>query len=195
MDCLTTDEVISLTAGVGFWRTHAIERLGIPPVKVSFFLLFCLSHIHVLNPGQRWSERYTRRTFFHVNTCQMSPGITLLSSLYIQKSHMYSAVQSATALGATWDTKLIEQVGFRLMAEEAKLRAVSLILAPTVNIQRVRMFCFMSITMNFQLTRSQSPLGGRVRRSIVLSGVKLTSEFPSSRRVSKVFQKIQHSPG
>ncbi|TFY67511.1 hypothetical protein EVG20_g3915 [Dentipellis fragilis] len=43
---------------------------------------------------------------------------------------------SATALGATWDTKLIEQVGLKLLAEEAKLRAASIILAPTCNIQR-----------------------------------------------------------
>lgn len=31
---LTTDEAILLTAGVGFWHTHAVERLGIPAVKV-----------------------------------------------------------------------------------------------------------------------------------------------------------------
>jgi beta-glucosidase len=32
---LTTEEAILLTAGVGFWHTHAVERLGIPAVKVS----------------------------------------------------------------------------------------------------------------------------------------------------------------
>jgi len=32
---LTIDEAISLIAGVGFWHTHRIERLGIPAVKVS----------------------------------------------------------------------------------------------------------------------------------------------------------------
>lgn len=32
---LTTDEAISLTAGVGFWHTHAVPRLGIPAIKVS----------------------------------------------------------------------------------------------------------------------------------------------------------------
>lgn len=30
---LTTDEAILLIAGVGFWHTHAIERLGIPAIK------------------------------------------------------------------------------------------------------------------------------------------------------------------
>jgi hypothetical protein len=31
---LTTDEAILLTAGVGFWHTHEIPRLGIPAIKV-----------------------------------------------------------------------------------------------------------------------------------------------------------------
>ena len=32
---LTTDEAILLTAGVGFWHTHGVPRLGVPPIKVS----------------------------------------------------------------------------------------------------------------------------------------------------------------
>ena len=32
---LTTCEAILLTAGVGFWHTHAVPRLGIPAVKVT----------------------------------------------------------------------------------------------------------------------------------------------------------------
>ena len=31
---LTTDEAILLSAGVGFWYTHSVERLGIPAIKV-----------------------------------------------------------------------------------------------------------------------------------------------------------------
>jgi hypothetical protein len=34
---LTTDESIQLIAGVGFWKTHAVERLGVPAIKVSSF--------------------------------------------------------------------------------------------------------------------------------------------------------------
>ena len=86
-----------------------------------------------------------------ISSWELPPNVsryTLSRILHIQKSHMYSTVQSATALGATWDTKLIETVGFKLMAKEAKLRAVSLILAPTVNIQRVRMFHSMSMSIN-----------------------------------------------
>ncbi|TEB28299.1 glycoside hydrolase [Coprinellus micaceus] len=44
---------------------------------------------------------------------------------------------SATALGATFDPELVKTVGLKLIAEEAKLRAASIVLAPTCNIQRV----------------------------------------------------------
>lgn len=43
-------------------------------------------------------------------------------------------------MGATFDTDLINEVGAKLLAPEAKLRAASLLLAPTCNIQRVRPF-------------------------------------------------------
>ena len=46
-------------------------------------------------------------------------------------------IQSATALGATFDPELVKIVGLKLIAEEAKLRAASIVLAPTCNIQRV----------------------------------------------------------
>ena len=32
---ITTDEAILLTAGVGFWSTHGVPRLGVPAIKVS----------------------------------------------------------------------------------------------------------------------------------------------------------------
>lgn len=35
---LTTDEAIQLTAGVGFWHTHEVKRLGIPAIKVRSLL-------------------------------------------------------------------------------------------------------------------------------------------------------------
>lgn len=52
------------------------------------------------------------------------------------------AIPCATALGSTFDPELINTVAAKLLASEAKLRAASVLLAPTVNIQR-------------------SPLGGR----------------------------------
>ncbi|PYH41053.1 beta-glucosidase H [Aspergillus saccharolyticus JOP 1030-1] len=57
----------------------------------------------------------------------------------------------ATALGATWDTELLHQVG-RLMGEEAIAKGSHIILGPTINIQR-------------------SPLGGRGFESYAEDGV------------------------
>ncbi|KAF8963765.1 beta-glucosidase [Flammula alnicola] len=96
---LTTEEAILLTAGVGFWHTEKIERLGIPAVKVSD------------------GPNGIRGNHFFMGT----PAKCLPSS---------------TALGATWDTDLVQEVGLKLLAEEAKLRAASIVLAPTCNIQR-----------------------------------------------------------
>ncbi|THH05144.1 hypothetical protein EW145_g5010 [Phellinidium pouzarii] len=116
---LTLEEAIALIAGVGFWHTHGVERLGIPAVKVSD------------------GPNGVRGNFFFMGT----PA---------------KCLPSATALGATWDTELMNDVGAKLLAPEAKLRSSSVILAPTCNIQR-------------------SPLGGRSFESFsedpVLSGL------------------------
>ncbi|EEB90824.1 hypothetical protein MPER_10922, partial [Moniliophthora perniciosa FA553] len=96
---LTTDEAIQLIAGVGFWHTHPVERLGVPAIKVSD------------------GPNGVRGNHFFMGT----PA---------------KALPSSTALGATFDTKLIEVVGLKLLARESKLRAASVLLAPTCNIQR-----------------------------------------------------------
>ncbi|KAF9041689.1 glycoside hydrolase family 3 protein [Panaeolus papilionaceus] len=65
----------------------------------------------------------------------------------VRGSHFFMStpakcIPCSTALAATWDTDLVKEVALNLIAKEAKLRSVSLVLAPTCNIQR-------------------SPLGGR----------------------------------
>lgn len=47
VEALTTDEAILLTAGVGFWHTHAIERLAIPAVKARAAFFFSYTFFHV----------------------------------------------------------------------------------------------------------------------------------------------------
>ncbi|KAL4066905.1 glycoside hydrolase family 3 protein [Scleroderma citrinum] len=99
VEALTTDEAILLTAGIGFWHTHQVPRLGIPAIKVSD------------------GPNGIRGSHFFMST----PA---------------KCLPCATALGATWDTELIEEVGFKLLSNEAKRKATSVILAPTCNIQR-----------------------------------------------------------
>ncbi|KAF5369139.1 hypothetical protein D9757_011062 [Collybiopsis confluens] len=102
IDQLTQDEAISLIAGVGFWHTHAVERLGIPAIKA-----------RAIFDGPNG----IRGNHFFMGT----PA---------------KCLPSATALGATWNPKLIEVIGLKLLAGEAKLRGASVALAPTCNIQR-----------------------------------------------------------
>lgn len=70
--------------------------------------------------------------------------------------------QSGIALGATWDPALLEEVGSKILAEEAKLRAVSSINGPVCNIPRVSLF--FDIWPDSDVSK-QSPLGGRVSQS------------------------------
>ncbi|KAG6844543.1 hypothetical protein H0H87_006027 [Tephrocybe sp. NHM501043] len=142
IDNLTTEEAILLTAGVGFWHTHAVERLGVPAVKVSD------------------GPNGIRGNHFFMGT----PA---------------KCLPSATALGATWDTKLVEEVGLKLLAAEAKLRAASVVLAPTCNIQR-------------------SPLGGRSFESFsedpLLSGL-LAAAYVRGTQNGGVGTTIKHFVG
>ncbi|KAF9066008.1 beta-glucosidase [Rhodocollybia butyracea] len=94
---LTEEEAILLIAGVGFWHTHGIERLGVPAVSDG--------------------PNGIRGNHFFMGT----PA---------------KCLPSATALGATWNTELVETVGLKLLAPEAKLRGAAVALAPTCNIQR-----------------------------------------------------------
>jgi beta-glucosidase len=97
LDQLTLDEKASLTAGVDMWHGHAVERLGIPALKVS--------DGPVGVRGDAW-----------VGTTS-------------------ACTPCGTALGATWDPDLLEAVG-RVIGEEARTKAVDIVLAPTVNLHR-----------------------------------------------------------
>ncbi|KAF9235615.1 glycoside hydrolase family 3 protein [Melanogaster broomeanus] len=134
---LTTDEAILLTAGVGFWHTHEIPRLGIPSIKVPHNSIRG-SHLFMSTPAK--------------------------------------CLPSATALGATWDTELIEEAGLKLLAGEAKLRAAPVILAPTCNIQR-------------------NPLGGRSFESFsedpLLSGL-IAAAFVNGVQKGGIGSTIKH---
>ncbi|OAX79924.1 hypothetical protein ACJ72_05751 [Emergomyces africanus] len=111
---LTTDEKVALTAGVDFWHTAAVHRLGIPSLR-------------------------------------FSDGPNGVRGTQFFNSVPSACFPCATALGATWDTELLHQVG-KLLGEECKAKGAHVLLGPTINIQR-------------------SPLGGRGFESYSEDGV------------------------
>ncbi len=97
---LTLDEKALLLAGADFWNTVAVDRVGIPPVRVTD------------GPaGARGSALL---------------GFGAVTSV---------CVPCGTALGATWDPALLEEVG-TMLGEETRTKAARVLLAPTVNIIR-----------------------------------------------------------
>jgi beta-glucosidase len=94
---LTVEEKAAMISGVDLWHTAAVERLGIPAMK--------MTDGPIGARGERWTGGRS------------------------------AAFPCGTALGATWDTDLIEEVGRRIGNETRRKRA-HVLLAPTVNIHR-----------------------------------------------------------
>ncbi len=94
---LTIDEKAAMAAGTDLWHTAAVERLGIPPLKVTDGPIGAR--------GERWTGGRS------------------------------AAFPCGTALGATWDVNLVEEVGRRI-GNEARRKQCHVLLAPTVNIHR-----------------------------------------------------------
>jgi beta-glucosidase-like glycosyl hydrolase len=94
---LTVDEKAAMVAGVDMWHTAAVERLGIPALK--------MTDGPIGARGERWTGGRS------------------------------AAFPCGTALGATWDPALVEEVGSRIGNETRRKRA-HVLLAPTVNIHR-----------------------------------------------------------
>ena len=67
---LTTEEAILLTAGVGWWHTHSVDRLGIPAIKVSV--------LHILH------DRYVTR----------SSRSAMVRMVYEEKTSLWGRLQS-----------------------------------------------------------------------------------------------------
>jgi beta-glucosidase len=100
VEALTLDEKATLLAGADFWNTVAVERLGLPPVRVTD------------GPaGARGSALL---------------GFGTVSAV---------CIPCGSALGATWDPELIEEVG-AMLGDETRTKAARVLLAPTVNIVR-----------------------------------------------------------
>lgn len=99
LDQMTLAEQVSLLSGADFWTTNAVERLGIPKIKVSD------------GPnGARGGGSFVG-------------GITA------------AAFPCAISIGSSWDPELAREIGGAL-ADEARSKGASVLLAPTVNIHR-----------------------------------------------------------
>jgi beta-glucosidase len=95
---LTLEEKVSLLAGEDWWHVNAIERLGIPRLKVS-------------------------------------DGPAGVRGAHVSGGPASASFPCGTALGATWDTELLREVGVALAAE-LRSKGATVILAPTVNLHR-----------------------------------------------------------
>lgn len=103
---LTLEEKISMIHGNGLFRTEGVERLGIPPLKMSD------GPMGVRNEF----ENSSWRTIGH-------------SDDYVSYLPCYSA------LAATWNRELAYRLG-KVLGEEARGRGKDVILAPGINIMR-----------------------------------------------------------
>jgi beta-glucosidase len=123
---LTLDEKAQLTAGEDLWSTVAIDRLGIPKVRVT--------------DGPNGARGTTL------------PG---------QGANPSVCVPCGSALGATWDPALVEEVG-AMLGGEARAKGCRVLLAPTVNIHRSPL-----AGRNFECYSEDPLLSGRLATAYV----------------------------
>lgn len=98
VDSLTLEEQISLLAGTDFWHTAAIDRVGIPAMRVT-------------------------------------DGPVGARGTQFQGGPVSLAVPCSTALAASFDPALVEEIG-ALLGREARAKGARVLLAPTVNLHR-----------------------------------------------------------
>ena len=103
---LTLDEKIGMIHGAGLFRTEGVERLGIPPVKMSDGPMGVRNEF----PDDSW-----------IPVGNNDDYVTYLPS--------------NSALAATWNKKLAYETG-KVLGEEARGRGKDVILAPGINIKR-----------------------------------------------------------
>ncbi|WP_370616770.1 glycoside hydrolase family 3 C-terminal domain-containing protein [Mumia qirimensis] len=103
---LTLEQKASLTSGSDFWHTQGVEDAGIPSIMM------------VDGPtGLRKQDG--------------EPGV----SMGLRSSIPATCFPTATSLGSSWDTDLVERVAAAI-AREARAEDVAIVLAPGVNIKR-----------------------------------------------------------
>lgn len=134
---LTLTEKIALTAGE-FWLVFSMRE------KEEDCIL-----THSLLGIDFWHTAPVHR--LNIPSIRLSDGPNGVRGTRFFNGIPAACFPCATALGATWDTDLLTDVG-RLMADEAIAKGAHVVLGPTINIQR-------------------SPLGGRGFESFSEDGV------------------------
>lgn len=102
---LTLDEKAALCSGKDFWRLEGIERLDLPSIMVT-------DGPHGMRKQPDGADH-----------------------MGLQRSVPATCFPTASALAATWNRELIEEVG-KALGEEARAENVSVLLGPGVNIKR-----------------------------------------------------------
>jgi beta-glucosidase len=106
---MTLQEKVSMLSGSGWMESTAVERLGIPAIKMADGPMGIRSWLG-------------------------SSAIT--NSLKAEQTTTTTAFPAGVAIGATWDPELAKQEG-QVIGQEMKALGRDMILGPTVNIQRV----------------------------------------------------------
>src|SRR5208282_230562 len=106
---MTLEEKATMLAGSGWMESAAIERLGIPSIKMA-------------------DGPMGVRSWAGSSAITNAPG----AALTVQATSFPSGV----AMAATWDTELVQREG-QTIAREVKELGRDMILGPTVNINRV----------------------------------------------------------
>ena len=103
---MTVEEKASLCSGLDFWKTKAVERLGIPSIMMT-------DGPHGLRKQDDSVEELTD----------------------IHSSIPATCFPTAAGLACSWDRKLVERIGIAL-GEECQAEGVSILLGPGANIKR-----------------------------------------------------------
>lgn len=102
---MTLEEKLDLTIGGDAWHTHGVPRLGVEPV--------------MMTDGPHGVRKAVSGA--------MGEGL--------RRSEPATCFPTASALGSSWDTALLEEVGAAI-AEECLAQDVSILLGPGVNMKR-----------------------------------------------------------
>lgn len=174
---LTLDEKVKLLAGRDTWGTFAVERLNVPSLTVGCCRARtrCLDVVLTLiQTDNRWTTWRKRHVLFQWR--KSNTFVLCRRAVVTDFSQPPGALlPSATAMGATFDTKLMRSVG-KMLATEVKEKECQILLAPTVCLQR-------------------SPLIGRGFEAFgedpILSGL-LASEYINGVQQEGVAASIKH---